>query len=108
MQRFSRVLRLREGKEAEYERQHAAVWPDVLAAIGRSGLANMSIYRYGRWLFMYFELPDGMTLEEAGAIIDADESSRRWEQSMHELQEALPESEGLNWWVPMPEIFHWE
>lgn len=106
MQRFGRVLRLREGAVDTYEREHAAVWPEVLAAIRRMGIVNYSIYRYGQWLFSYFELPDGLSIEEAGATIAGDPVCERWERYMQTLQEPLPESGELAWWVDMPEIFH--
>jgi len=108
MQRFGKVLRLREGAEDEYERHHAQVWPEVLAAIQRSGIRSFNIYRYGRWLFAYMELPDDATLEEVGRKIAADPRSVQWEELMHRFQEPLPESKGLNWWVDMKEIFHYE
>lgn len=108
MQRYGRVLRLREGAEAEYERLHAAVWPEVLAAIGRMGVVNYSIFRYDRWLFSYFGLPDGETLEAAAARIAGDAACARWEALMQTLQEPLPESGTDNWWVEMREVFHVE
>lgn len=106
MQRFGRVLRLRPGAEAEYERQHAAVWPEVLQAIRESGIRNYSIYRYGPWMFSYFEMADGASLEEAGRVIAASEACGRWEKLMQTLQEPLPESTSGSWWVDMPEVFH--
>ena len=106
MQRFGRVLRLREGAEEEYRRQHAAVWPEVLEAIRESGIRNYSIYIHGRWMFAYFELPDGLSVEEAGAQIAANPACRRWEELMHTLQERLPESPEGSWWVPASEAFH--
>jgi L-rhamnose mutarotase len=106
MQRFGRVLKLQPGKGAEYDRQHATVWPDVLAAIDRSGIRNYSLYRYHQWLFAYCELPDGLSQDEVGRVIADDEACARWETLMHELQEPLPESQGAAWWVAMPEVFH--
>ena len=108
MQRFGRVLKLRTGAEAEYDRLHAAVWPEVLAAISRAGIRNYSIYRHHQWLFAHFELPEGTTLEQVGQVIARDESCQRWERQMQTLQEPLPESCGESWWVAMPEVFHWE
>ena len=106
--RFGRVVRLREGQEEEYDRQHAAVWPEVLLAIGGSGIRNYSIYRHQRWLFSYFELPPDRSIEEIGARLAKDEACRRWETLMQALQEPLPESGGDSWWVPMKEVFHLE
>ncbi len=107
MQRFGRVLRLREGGAvAEYEKLHAVVWPEVLEAILQAGIRNYSIYRYDRWLFSYFELSDGITLEQAGAVFAHSAACKRWEERMQTLQEPLPESLGSNGWVPMKEVFH--
>jgi L-rhamnose mutarotase len=99
---------LREGKEAEYERQHVEVWPEILQAIKDSGIRNYSIYRYQRWLFSYFELPPGRSIEEIGARLAKNEACLRWETLMQNLQEPLPESGENNWWVPMKEVFHLE
>jgi len=107
MQRIGRVLRLREGAEAEYERYHAAVWPEVLTAIAESGIRNYSIFRYGRWLFSYFEMPDGASLDTAGQVFAASAPCRRWEAIMKRLQEPLPESGTDSLWVPMQAIFHY-
>ena len=74
--------------------------------ISRSGIRNYSIYRYRQWLFSYFELPEGMTLEQTGQSWVASEACLRWETLMQTLQEPLPESDGAGWWVPMPEVFH--
>ena len=106
--RVGRVLRLREGCEAEYDRLHTAVWPEVLASIQAAGIRNYSIFRHGQWLFSYFELPvDRVT---GGCTLTAEQSEicRRWEALMHELQEPLPESADDNWWVPTNEVFHWD
>ena len=106
MQRYARVLRLREGAEQEYERYHSEVWPEVVRAVEDAAIANYSIFRYGCWLFSYFELPDGITLEDVGRVMAKCEACQRWEETMHDLQEPLPESQGDNWWVPMKQVWH--
>lgn len=106
MQRFGRIVKLRTGGEAEYDRLHAAVWPDVLAVISSSGVRNYSIYRYRQWLFSYFELPEGMTLDDMGRMWMQNEACLRWENLVQTLQEPLPESGAAGWWVAMAEVFH--
>lgn len=106
MQRFGQVLRVREGKEIAYEVAHEMVDPENIEAIQKAGIRNFSIYRYGHWLFSYFELPDDITLENAYKSMDGVEAVLKWEELMHELQEPLPESGDINWWVPMKEIWH--
>ncbi len=105
MQRYGRVLKLRAGAEADYVRLHAAVWPEVLAAIEKSGIRNYSIFCYHQWVFSYFEIPDDVNLESAGKVFAACPACVEWEKLMHEIQEPLPESGKENWWVPMKEIF---
>ena len=41
-------------------------------------------------------------------MIAQDKFCLQWEQQMQTLQEPLPESGVENWWVAMPEVFHWE
>ena len=106
MKRFGRVLRLRPGARAEYERAHKEIWPAVADTIGRLGIRNYSIYCYHDWLFSYFELPDDASLDELSHQALASEACQRWEKRMQELQEPLPESGNESWWVPMDELWH--
>jgi L-rhamnose mutarotase len=108
MQRIGRVLRLREGVEAEYKRYHRAVWPELMAASVEAGIRNYSIFLYDRYLFSYFELPDDITLEDVYARLGPNETCQRWEAMMHQLQEPLPESGEEVWWVTIEEVFRCE
>lgn len=108
MQRYGRVLKLRAGAEADYEKYHAAVWPEALAAIEKSGIRNYSIFRYHQWLFSCFELADDASLESIGKIFAACPACVKWEKIMQTLQEPLPESGQGNWWVPMKEVFRYD
>jgi L-rhamnose mutarotase len=105
-QRFGRCAQLRPGAEAEYDRLHAAVWPEVLAAIQRAGIRNYSIFRHGRWLFSYFEIPVEVDFDEAIGIMLDDPACRRWETVVRTLQESsVAETSGVAW-MPMKEVFH--
>ncbi|MGA2764444.1 MAG: L-rhamnose mutarotase [Spirochaetia bacterium] len=106
MRRIGRVLRLRERKIEEYERFHSNVWPEVQAAITASGIRNYSIFRYERWLFSYFELPDNKDLENVAVELMRNPGCQRWEALMKELQEPLPESGETSYWVTIKEVWH--
>jgi L-rhamnose mutarotase len=108
MQRFGRVLQVREGREADYDRLHAEIWPEMLDVMTRAGICNYSIYRYHRWIFSYFEVPDGADLEKVYRPFAESECAARWEKLMQEIQEPLPESTEDFWWVPMREIFYFK
>lgn len=104
--RFGRTATLRPGAEAEYDRLHAAVWPEVLAAVERAGIRNYSIFRQGRRLFSYFEIPGSTDLAEVTRVLFDEPVCRRWEDVIQKLQKPPSDAVGAAWWTPMKEIFH--
>src|SRR3989442_13163217 len=62
MERACFYLRLYPGTEAEYDRRHAAIWPEQQAAIRDAGIHNMSGFRRGTDAWYYAESqPDEKT-----------------------------------------------
>ena len=53
MHRVGQVIGLKPGHVEEYERLHAAVWPEVLAMISACNIRNYSIFRHDELLFAY-------------------------------------------------------
>lgn len=104
--RFGRTALLRPGAEAEYDRLHASVWPEVLAAIKRAGIRNYSIFRCERRLFSYFEMPGDADLAEVTRIMLDDPACKRWEERMRMLQEPIADPPGSGCWAPMKEVFY--
>ncbi|WP_083441196.1 L-rhamnose mutarotase [Nitriliruptor alkaliphilus] len=104
LQRHAAVIRLRPEKEEEYRRLHAAVWPDVLAALQRAGVRNYSIFLRDGLLFSYMEY-DGDDFERSMALIAQDQATQRWWTLTDPCQEPL-ESAGATRWAPMEEVFH--
>ena len=104
VRRYGRTALLRSGVESEYDRLHAAVWPEVRAAIARVGIRNYSIFRHGQRLFSYFEVDAGCDLEATTNALLADTACRNWEDAMQALQ--AESADGGDWWQLMKEIFH--
>ncbi|HEX2680101.1 MAG TPA: L-rhamnose mutarotase [Candidatus Dormibacteraeota bacterium] len=71
--------RLKPGAEERYEEYHRAVWPDVLAAIRRSGITRYVIFRDGLDLFHYIECDD---YDRAIADLAGDPVNVRWQAEM--------------------------
>jgi L-rhamnose mutarotase len=88
MQRVGFVLKVKQGKIAEYKEHHKKVWPEMLEALRRTGWHNYSLFmRDDGLLFGYFETPesfqaalDGMAREEVNA---------RWQDFMAPYFEGL-------------------
>lgn len=86
------VYELRPGSEAEYDRHHAAVWPEVIAALRASGHAEYTIHRRGTLV---------ISIVRRGATDDAwqptPEARRRvdeWHQLMAPLFAAVEDESG--------------
>jgi L-rhamnose mutarotase len=62
MERQLMYLRIFPGTEAEYERRHAEIWPELVAEIQESGIRNFSGFRRGTDVWYYAEChPDAAT-----------------------------------------------
>ncbi len=82
MERVCFLLEIREGFEAEYDRRHAEMWPELSALITESGLRNYTLFRHGTTVVGYAEChPDAETVLSAGR----NELSRRWSESLRHL-----------------------
>lgn len=84
--RFERLcfeMRLFEGQEAEYERRHRELWPEMHDALKRSGYANYTLFRRGTTVVGYAECsPD---VETAAARMAAEPVNERWNESFRQI-----------------------
>ena len=110
MKRFGMVIGLKEEKIDEYNKLHAAVWPDVLTMISKCGIQNYSIYlrklpdeKY--YLFSYFEYT-GEDFQADCARMAADPTTQKWWDECMPCQAPLPDRAEGEWWADMEEVFH--
>lgn len=76
MERICRVLEILPGREAEYDRRHGEVWPDLVTEIQQAGFRNYSLFRRGTTVIAYAEChPDAAT---ALSALSAAAVSSRW------------------------------
>ncbi|MGH3716168.1 MAG: L-rhamnose mutarotase [Micromonosporaceae bacterium] len=105
MTRHGQVVRLRPEQEAEYRRLHAAVWPDVLDQLRRSGIRNYTIFLRDGLLFSYFEYA-GNDFASDMAAMAADPATQRWWALTAPCQEPVDTAAPGELWAPMEEVFH--
>lgn len=80
LQRYGSVFRIRPELVEEYKKAHDEIWPDMAAAIRKSGIRNYSIYfRPDGTLFSYFECADA---DAASAYMRSTEVNARWQKAM--------------------------
>ena len=87
MKRYGMVIGLAPDKVDEYQKLHAAAWPDVLTMIRKCHIRNYSIYlrtlEDGRpYLFSYFEYI-GSDFSADMAQMAADPTTQRWWSFCH-------------------------
>lgn len=105
MRRIGQVIKLKPEAIEEYERLHAAVWPEVLATIAACHISNYTIFRYQTWLFACFEYT-GDDFAADMQKMTADPKTREWWTYTDPLQEPLADREANSWWANMKEVFH--
>ena len=104
MARYCFCLQVKPERTAEYAARHAAVWPEMLAALRETGWRNYSLFlREDGLLIGYVEADD---LDEAQARVAATEVNARWQAEMAALfaSEGAPDQA----WERVPEVFNLE
>lgn len=99
MARAAFVLQIKPERVDDYVREHAAVWPELLAEISAAGIRNYSIYLNGTQAIGFYEVHDA---EAARAYLAASEVNARWQDAMAELLEERVTGGGPD---VLPEVF---
>lgn len=96
------VMSVHAGSEAEYERRHRPIWPELEAVLKAHGVHNYSIFLHAetRQLFAYAEIES----EERWAAIAQTEVCRRWWKHMDPLMPGNPDHSPVS--RDLREVFH--
>lgn len=95
-------MKLHKGFEAEYQRRHDAIWPELRELLRQTGIRNYSIFLDPETshLFGVLELED-----PAGMITLPDQPvMRKWWEYMKDIMETNPDSSPHT--IPLEEVFH--
>ena len=83
MERALFYLRIHPGTEAEYDRRHAEVWPELVDAIRAAGVRDFSGFRRGTDVWYYGEYePDAAT---AFGLLGQQEVNARWNRYFRDV-----------------------
>jgi L-rhamnose mutarotase len=85
MEQIAFLMRLKPGRESEYRRRHAEVWPELQAALTRAGIRDYSIFLDAPThnLFAVLRLTPDSTRDELPSL----PIMRRWWDFMADLME---------------------
>lgn len=96
------VMSVTAGQEAEYEKRHSPIWPELHKTLTDHGVHNYSIFLHPgtRQLFGYAEIED----EERWNAIAKTKICRKWWAHMKEIMPSNPDNSPKS--LPLKEVFH--
>ena len=102
MYREAGIMKIYPGMEAEYEKRHNEIWPELVANIKAHGASNYSIFlnKATGELFSYLEAEDEAMWKKRGA----DELTKKWWDYMADIMETNPDNSPV--FIPIDEVFH--
>ncbi len=105
MKRVGFLLKVRPDRIEEYKARHQAVWPEMQAALRRTGWHNYSLYmRDDGLLFGYFETPESFKAARDG--MEKEPINATWQASMAPFFEALGGLRPDEGMLELEEVFH--
>lgn len=104
MERKGFKMFLKPGFEAEYERRHAAIWPEMKALLKETGVGNYSIFwdKNTNVLFAYQELSGESSSQDLGT----NPIVRKWWAYMEDIMEVNLDGSPIS--VPLQSVFFME
>ena len=102
MKREAFKMYLKPGYEAEYEKRHAAIWPELKAVLSKNGESDYSI----SWdretnILVAFQKTEG---EGGSQDLGTTEIVQKWWDYMADIMEVNPDNSPVS--IPLPEVFH--
>jgi L-rhamnose mutarotase len=96
------VMSVHAGQEAEYERRHNPIWPELAAVLKAHGVHNYSIFLHPetRRLFGYVEIES----QERWDAIAATPECRRWWAYMQDLMPSRADNSPVS--TELKSVFH--
>lgn len=102
MEEIAFTMQLKPGVEAEYQRRHHEIWPELAAALHAAGIRDYSIYldaARGTLFAVQQRLPGHTTAALPGTAI-----MQRWWAYMADLMETNPDHSPVV--VPLTRVFY--
>jgi len=102
MERQAFRMKVKEGCEAEYERRHKEIWPEVKALLSKSGVTDYSIYldKETHYLFAFQKIEGNSGSQDLGN----EEVIKRWWHSMKDLMDTNLDESPVS--IQLQEVFH--
>ncbi len=102
MYRIALKMKLHKGFEAEYQKRHNAIWPELQALLKESGIAEYSIFLEEATgsLFGYLRIADKAAME----ALPQQPVMQRWWHYMKDIMEVNDDASPVS--IPLKEVFY--
>lgn len=104
MQKHAFKMQLHPGKEAEYQRRHDEIWPDLVALLKDAGVSDYSIHLDRETMILFGVL--WRTDDHGMDDLPQHPVMRRWWAHMADLMVTRPDTEPVA--TPLVTVFHME
>ena len=102
MNRVAFKMKLFPGKEAEYQKRHDEIWPELQSLLKGNGISEYSIFldEATHSLFGFLKITDPKNLDN----LPGQEVMQRWWNYMADIMEANTDHSPVS--VPLREVFY--
>ncbi len=95
-------MKLKPGFEAEYEKRHDEIWPDLAAELTRAGISDYSIFLDPETLTLF--AVQKLTDDNTADALPETEIVKKWWAYMADIMDTNPDSSPVC--EPLVEVFH--
>ena len=101
MQKVAFKMQLKPGMKEEYEKRHAAIWPELVALLKDNGIADYTIFLDEKTYTLFaVQRLTGNSSQELGNT----ELVQRWWKYMADIMETNPDFSPVS--TPLINVFH--
>lgn len=102
MERIAFKMKLFPGFEAEYQKRHDAIWPELVALLKQTGISEYSIFLDAETLSLFGVLksPTAIALDD----LPKHPVMQRWWKYMGDIMESNPDNSPIS--IPLKEVFY--
>lgn len=95
-------MKLRKGQEAEYQRRHEALWPELASLLKKTGIAEYSIFLdpATQDLFGVLKINDELALDQ----LPGEPVMQKWWQYMKDIMDTHTDGSPVR--TPLQEVFY--
>ena len=102
MKREAFKMYLKPGFEAEYERRHAAIWPELKKLLSDNGVFDYSIFWDKETNILFAS--QKVNGRESSQDMGSNPIVQKWWDYMADIMEVNPDNSPVT--IPLPEVFH--